>query len=309
MDWRSGQIVTRREAIAAVSFYWATWAIATRAMAAQKTFGVVLPPNNIEYYVAIFRGVQQEATLLGNIEIIEGHYNDLAELIKNVQDLVSRKVDGLLIVLEHYDSQIGMALNFASSAGIPIVTVEGKLQGASATVVPDFEKAAQLQAQIAAKFGSAAGPYVYVAGPKNEVNSILQGSFDKSIKGQVDNINLDSYSPEEIINKMSNVISKEPSVAAIAASTDFIALNTILAAKKVGKDISIIGLGATSEGLEAVKNGEMVATIDLKPEEQGSQALQLLNSIAQTGVCPTNGQKPPCPPKSITPAVIANQEK
>jgi ABC-type sugar transport system substrate-binding protein len=78
--------------------------------------------------------------------------------------------------------------------------------------------------------------------------------------------------------------------------------------KKMDQDVKVIGLGATPEGVEAIRKGELLATIDLKPKTQGSQALEILNSLAQKGVCP-NGQKPPCPPNTVQPEIIGRETK
>jgi ribose transport system substrate-binding protein len=303
---RDFQVVNRRGFIVAASLYWPTCAMATRASAAQKTYGVLSPAVNFDYYERIVRGVRNEVKTLGTINLIEMKYKDVSNLITNVQDLISHKVDGLLIVLQSYNSQVGTALEISNSAGIPTVTVDGSLQGASATVVPDFARAAELQAQVAVQVDATGAPYVYVTGPKSEVSSILQRTFDDNVKARVININVDSYSSEEVIDKTSNIISKEPSLNVIAATSDYLAVSAAKAAQMVGKNITVIGLGASPEGIEAINKGLMFATINLKPEEQGAKALELLNGIAQTGVCP-NGQKPPCPPKSVTPELLTGK--
>ncbi len=299
--------VTRRAVVRGVLLFWSSYAITTRAAAAQKTYGVIMPDSGIDYYRRMIEGIREEAKAIGTINLIEGNYKDLSDLVRKVDDMVSRKVDGLLIVLQAYDNEVATVLRIANEAGIPSVTIEGRLQGASADVSPDFAKAAQLQAQVAvATTGSTSGPYIYVTGPKTEINSILEKTFASNTKGLVTNISIENYSAQETIDKTAGAISKEPDVVAIAASSDFFALNVLHAIKASGKDIKVIGLGATPEGVAAVKKGELTATINLKPEVQGSQALELLNSIAQNGVCP-NGQKPPCPPKTVSPEVIAGE--
>jgi len=293
--------VTRRAVMRCALLFWSSYAIPTRAAAAQKTYGVIMPDTGSDYYGRMIAGIRDEAKTIGMISLIEARYRDLSELAGKVDVMVSRKVDGLIIVLQVYNNEAATVLRIANAAGIPSVTIEGRLQGASADVSPDFAKAAELQAQVAA---ATTGSYIYVTGPKTEINSILEQTFASNVKGLVTKVSIESYSAQETIDKTADALSKEPDVVAIAASSDFLALNVLHATRKSSKDIKIIGLGATPEGVEAVKKGELTATINLKPEVQGSQALELLNSIAQNGVCP-NGQKPPCPPKMVAPEVIA----
>ena len=96
----------------------------------------------------------------------------------------------------------------------------------------------------------------------------------------------------------------DPHVAVIAASSDQLGLWAAEAALKAGREIKVIGLGASEEGLAAIGPGGFLAgTIDLKPDAQGAAAVKGLAPVVDKDLC-DNGQTPPCPEELIQPQTI-----
>ena len=66
-----------------------------------------------------------------------------------------------------------------------------------------------------------------------------------------------------------NILQANPDVKAIFAQNDEMALGAISAAKAANKQIFIIGFDGTDDGVKAVKDGTMAATIAQQPDKMG----------------------------------------
>ena len=73
---------------------------------------------------------------------------------------------------------------------------------------------------------------------------------------------------------MENILQAHSDLQGVFAQNDEMALGASEAASSKGKDFIIVGFDGTEDGLKAIKDGKMSATIAQKPEEMGKLALQ-----------------------------------
>jgi len=90
-----------------------------------------------------------------------------------------------------------------------------------------------------------------------------------------------------------NLLQAYPNVKAIFAENDEMALGAIEAlGDRAGKDVMVIGFDGTTDGLKAVKDGRMHATIAQQPGELGARAVEeaakLLRDEDATAVVPVD---------------------
>ena len=80
-----------------------------------------------------------------------------------------------------------------------------------------------------------------------------------------------------------NILQANPDVKALFACNDEMALGAIQAIKTAGKggQVMVVGFDATKDGLAAVENGSMAATVAQLPAEMGKMgvlmAIDLIN--------------------------------
>lgn len=72
-----------------------------------------------------------------------------------------------------------------------------------------------------------------------------------------------------------NLLQAHPGVKAIFAENDEMALGALQAlGDRAGTDVIVVGFDGTTEGLSAVEDGRMLATIAQQPEELGARAVE-----------------------------------
>ncbi len=216
-----------------------------------------------------------------NVAMITLDAQDSSELqADQVEDLINRKVD--LIILNPVNSDaIGAAVESANRAGIPVITVTRA--AAFGDVVQhldiDNKEAGQLVAQQMLKDLAKTGTVAVLEGiPGASSTNDRQSGFLDTIKGS--NIEMvtsltANYNREQGATVMEDILQGYPKLSAVYAHNDEMALGAaraIDAAGLTGK-IKVYGIDAVDDAIDAVKNGEMAATVQQQPDLQMRMAI------------------------------------
>lgn len=98
-----------------------------------------------------------------------------------------------------------------------------------------------------------------------------------------------NFDRAEALDVTTNLLQANPGVSAIFAENDEMALGAIEAlGPRAGRDVQVFGYDATPDGLEAVRNGSMHATVAQEPATLGRRAVELaVASLEDKEVPPT----------------------
>lgn len=280
------------------------WSSPLRAQ--QRSYAVILPDGDSEYYSRMRLGIETAAREMGNIALSLTLYKEISEAANSINNAIKDNPEGFLLsFFSGYQSIFADISSIVTAAGIPLVTIGHSLPAATASVVPDWDQAGRLQAQQAMVLAAPPVTIVYLAGP-GAIDAEIEQAFKKALSEQkvdIVSIRLDGYSVAEASQRTIDVLSRHDNVAVIVASSDSLTIGALQAIKPTNSSAKVVGLGASLAAMAALKENELSATIDLKPDVQGSEALRALNDLVQRGVC-KNGQNPPCPPQTVQPAVV-----
>jgi ribose transport system substrate-binding protein len=93
------------------------------------TIGVANFTLGAAYFIGMSKAVQEEASTVGNVKVkVTDAGGDAAKLTTDVQNLISQKVDGIVISGGPLEAAPA-ALNAAKQANVPVVMVDRKLKG------------------------------------------------------------------------------------------------------------------------------------------------------------------------------------
>jgi ribose transport system substrate-binding protein len=97
------------------------------------------------------------------------------------------------------------------------------------------------------------------------------------------------------------LLQRNQTVDSVIGYNDPSALGAVIAARATGRDITVVGLNGSSDGIEGVKSGKLIATVQVDPIGIGSQTAVAAYSLI------TN-QNTPLPPIVIRPGVLVTQD-
>ncbi len=295
-------------------------AISSQAQEDGITIGLSLSTLNNPFFVSVQEGAQAEADRLGVDLVVTDAQNDLATQVSDVQDLISQNVDALLI--NPVDSAgIVPAVNQANEAGIPVFAIDRAIDtsgGAQveAQIASDNVFGGRLQARFVADALGGEGNVVELEGiPGTSAARDRRQGFEDELAEIAPDMEIIASQPAgfdqaEAVTVMQNILQANPNqIDAVVAANDQMALGALQAIQQAdatrpnGERIVIVGFDAIDPALEAIRNGNMDATIAQQPSLMGQLGVSagrmvVLNSLMFSQL--ENGQFMPVEVQTIT---------
>lgn len=247
--------------------------------------GLSVSTLNNPFFVSLKNGVVKEAKAKGIEVIVIDAQNDSAKQVNDVQDLLQKGVDALLI--NPTDSAaISTAVQSANDIGIPVITLDRSA---------DKGKVESLVASDNVKGGQMAATYIVEQLGKNAKVVELEGVPGASAtreRGKGFHLVADKklkvvekqsahFDRTEGLNVMENIIQGNPDVQAVFAHNDEMALGALEAINSSGKDILVVGFDGNDDALKSIKDEKLNATVAQQPELIGKLALDAAGDVLQ----------------------------
>lgn len=251
---------------------------------AKDTIAIVLSTLNNPFFVSMKDGAQKKADELGYKLITLDSQNDPSKELSNVEDLTVRGVKAILINPTDSDA-VSNAIRMANRANIPVITLDrGANHGKVVSHVASNNVAGgEMAGKFIAKTVGDHAKVIQLEGIAGTSAARERGEgFLKAIKAS--HMQLIASQPADFdrtkgMNVMENLLAAHPEVQAVFAQNDEMALGALRAIKSAGKNIPVIGFDGTKDGLEAIKRGQLTATIAQQPALIGSIGVATINKV------------------------------
>ncbi|MEU1531245.1 ABC transporter permease/substrate-binding protein [Streptomyces fagopyri] len=248
---------------------------------ASKKVGLSLSTLNNPFFVQIKKGAQQEAKKLGVSLTVTDAQNDASQQANQLQNFTSSGL-GSIIVNPVDSDAAGPSVRSANKADIPVIGVDRGVNKAetAALVASDNIEGGKLGAKALAEKLGGKGKIVILQGLAGTSASRERGTgFAEGLKAYP-GIKVVARQPADFdrtkgLDVMTNLLQAHPDVQGVFAENDEMALGAIKAlGSKAGKSVSVIGFDGTPDGLKAVKNGTLYASVAQQPTELGRIAVE-----------------------------------
>ncbi|HBF99974.1 MAG TPA: D-ribose ABC transporter substrate-binding protein [Firmicutes bacterium] len=246
------------------------------------TVAVAFCTLNIPFFVEMENGIR-EAAEEANIRLIVTNAEDKAAIqLSQVEDLIVQRPDALLLIPVDSDVLVS-AVEAAHQANVPVLTIDRTVNSDKVITYVGVNDVVG---------GGIAGNYVIerLNGRGNVI--MLEGvmgssaqrdralGFEQAI-AEYPEIKLltkqtANFNRVEGMNVTENLLQAYPEVDAIFAQNDEMALGALRAIEAAGKKdaIILVGYDADAEAKDAVRNGEMDATIEGSPYKLGLKGIE-----------------------------------
>ena len=249
------------------------------------TIGFSISTLNNPFFVSVKDGVEAKAKELGvNVKIVDAQ-NDPAKQANDVADLLQQGVTVLLV--NPVDSAaISTSVEAANKANIPVIALDRTAdKGTLASLVAsDNVKGGEMAAEyIINKLGEGVKVAELEGIPGASATRERGEGFHKVADQKLNVVAKQSadFDRTKGLTVAENMLQANPDIQAIFAQNDEMALGAIEASKSAGKQIFIVGFDGTDDGIKAVENGTMAATIAQQPELMGQQGVEAAVKLAK----------------------------
>jgi len=259
-----------------------------------QKFALLMSHMDNEFTIELSGAVAKKATELGAKLTNFDARNDIARQIGQLETVVTQGYSGIMIEPVAVDG-VGPAIQAAKKAGLAVVTIDQKIaqqELADAYVGANPVQGGEMEMETAAKAIGGKGNIAFLLGPLGSDAELgRKKGYENIIKAKYPNIKViyqqtANWRTDQALTLVENWLQTGTPLAAIVANNDDMALGAVKAVKDaqlLGK-IQIFGLDATPNGLAAVKEGSMAATLSQSTADQGYMAMETCVKVA-------NGQK------------------
>jgi erythritol transport system substrate-binding protein len=252
---------------------------------------ITVDPSN-PYWKAEIDTAAAELKKAGYQTTTSSHKNDPSQQQTIIETAINDKVKGVILDPAGADESVA-AVQKLVDANIPVVLVNAEIAKtglAKAQIVSNNAQGATQGAEAWAEAMGYKGTYVELLGKPSDNNAQVRSDGYKGVISQYPDLKkvgqeIANWDRQEGQQKMEALLSSHPDINGVIAGNDEMALGAINALKEAGKlqQVKVLGFDGNQDAVNAVKNGEMVATV-LQPIVEGTtKAVQQLDSVIKTG--------------------------
>lgn len=254
----------------------------------QLTVGMSVSTLNNPYFVDMRAGARQAAKAAGATLTVQDAQDSATAQADQLQNFITQGMSA--IVVNPVDSKAAaVPVEEAGEANIPVVAADRSVSGAktASTVASDNVKGGKLAAKTLAEAIGKSGKIAVLQGVPGTSAARARGQgFSQAIKdySKIDVVARQpaNFDRAEALNVMSNLLQAHPAIKGVFAQNDEMALGAVKAlGGRAGGQVKVVGFDGTDDGLKAVKQGTMYATIAQQPEKLGKQSVRLAIKAAK----------------------------
>jgi len=230
-------------------------------------------PSNV-FFKSESDAAAARAKELGYEPLVLSHDDDAAKQDQLVDLAISRGAKAIILDNAGADASVA-AVRKAKNAGIPTFLIDREINAtgvATAQIVSNNYQCATIGAQEFVRLMGEKGKYVELVGKESDTNAQVRSQAYNEVLGQYPKLvqvakQSANWNQTEAFEKMETLLQAHPDVTGVISGNDTMAKGAAAALKAAGKDIVVVGLDGSPEAIEAIKTGEMDATV-LQPAVQ-----------------------------------------
>ncbi len=266
--------------------------LAASTVANAAKIGLVISTQNNPFFVTLKEGAEGKAKDLGDELIVLDSQNDPSKELANIEDLLVKGIDVLLINPTDSDAVVS-AVRAANRQKVPVVTLDRAANKGKVVshVASDNVLGGEMAGNYIIEKLGGKGKVVELEGIPGTTAARDRGEgFNKSAKGKLDIVAKQpaDFDRTKGLTVMENILQAQPEIDAVFAHNDEMALGATKAIEATGRNIMVVGFDATDDAVAAVKAGNLAATVAQKPAEIGAKGVEIADKIAKKEEVPAN---------------------
>jgi len=247
--------------------------------------GLSVSTLNNPFFVTLRDGAQSAADEAGAELIVSDAQNDTAQQQDDIQNFVTQQVNAILVNPVDSDAVVP-AIEAANQANIPVIALDRGASGGelATTIASDNVQGGNLGGEELIRLVGS-GSVAQLEGtpgadPARDRGQGFQDAIDAQSAVEVVASQSANFDRAEGLNVAENILQANPDIAGIFAQNDEMALGAVQAlGDSAGSDVKVVGFDATEDGLSAIQDGTMNATVAQQPAEIGSLGVENAISV------------------------------
>ncbi len=269
-----------------------TLALSIGTIAEAAKVGLVVSTQDNPFFVTLKEGAVSKAKEMGHEIVILDSQNDPSKELGNVEDLLIKGIDVLLINPTDSDAVVS-AVKAANRNKVPVVTLDRASNGGTVVthIASDNVAGGELAGNfIIEKLNGKNNKVVELEGIPGTTAARDRGKgFNRAAQNKLDIVAKQAadFDRTKGLNVMENILQAQSEVNAVFAHNDEMALGALKAIEASDKtNVIIVGFDATEDAVKAVREGKLAATVAQKPAEIGAKGVEAADKIVKKETVP-----------------------
>lgn len=239
-----------------------------------RLIAIITPSHSNAFFKAEADAAAARARELGFEPLVLTHDDDAARQDQLFDLAIARGADAIILDNAGADASVA-AVRKAKDAGIPTFLIDREINAtglATAQIVSNNYQCATIGAQEFVRLMGERGRYVELVGRESDTNAQVRSQAYNEVLGQYPELvqvarQSANWSQTEAFEKMETLLQAHPDVTGVISGNDTMAKGAAAALAAAGKEVVVVGLDGSPEAIEAIRAGEMDATV-LQPAVQ-----------------------------------------
>lgn len=259
------------------------------------TIGLAVANLQADFFNFIKESAEEESARLGYEIITVDAGGDSAKQVSQIQDLITRKVDAL-IYIPAGATAADVPVRAAKKAGIPVVNVDRNTQSppGDTFIATDSEEAARILGEYVAEVTGGKGVVGVVQGQLGTTPEIARDTgFEKALANYpglntVEKQASKGWHHDEGVSIGQDLLQRNPDINVIFGRADALAMGAAQAVRlaNLDHDVLVVGFDGDREGLVAVKQGRLAATMTQQTKLMGRLAVRFAVDLVENRFVP-----------------------
>jgi len=257
---------------------------------AREALGISVPSRANPFAAALVEGAVAAAERAGLELVVKDAGDDADQQVADLEELLRRKVK-VLLVLPVDAPALAPALDRADEAGVPVISVGARAAGGPVAyhVASDDVAGGRLAGEYTCRLLGGRGEVAELEGHpavRDRGQGFLEG-LRRGCRG-VKLVARETAQADraEGLTVAESLLEAHPSVAAIFAEDDEMALGAVHARQLATRRVHIVGYGASADALKAVESCDLAATVAPQPGQMGRVAVERALALERPGRAP-----------------------
>ncbi len=243
---------------------------------------------SLDFFASMEQGIRYQAEKMNYDYIAFDQESDETKLIASFKELIRREADAIIVCPINPDV-LAPLVEQAHAKNIPVIIndIGGGQSDYDAIVVSDNWQGGQLAADyLAEHLNSQAGSrkVAILACEPTAIYAARRGeAFRQYIeeRGYIVVSEKTAYSRQEDgYIKMKEILEEQPDIQAVFAENDLMAVGAANALAEIERqDIVIVGFDGAQPAIDAIRTGQMQATVMQNPEEMGRLTAKIADQL------------------------------
>lgn len=256
-----------------------------------KLIVIITPSLDNPFFGQEAIAAEARAKELGYETLKYSHDDDAFKQSQLIDTAIARNASAIVLDNAGADASVA-AVQKAKSAGIPVVLIDREINVrgiATAQIVSNNYQGASVGAEAFVAAMSEKGAYVELVGKESDTNASIRSQGYHEILDQYPDLNMvarqsANWSQSEAFSIMQSILQAHPEIKGVIAGNDTMALGAVAALQSAGRsDVIVTGFDGSNDARDAIKRGQMAATVLQPAFRQSQYAVELADRYLKTG--------------------------